>query len=136
MAKSMTKLKVEAMTPEVGAVVVGGHLDELADVGALDGGGDAGLALEAAHQIGLERGAGEQDLDGHVGPGSLPSRLAHGSPDLAHPAAPEQTRDSVAGQNVTRVDRHVTWIGRVPRMTGTLCGKSGEGGPSPGAGSW
>ncbi len=59
---------------EVGAVGGRAHLDELADVRALDGGGDAGLALEAADEIRLEGGARQQHLDGHVGAARRRSR--------------------------------------------------------------
>jgi hypothetical protein len=96
------------------------HLDELADVGALDGRGDLRLALEALHQIRLHRRAGEEHLDRHVPRAeraSLVERVgpvAGGGPDLAHPPATEQSSDSVARQYVTRVDRHVAWIGTVP----------------------
>ncbi len=80
-----------------------------------------------------------------VSSGSLDAR-----PNLAHAAAPEQARDTVAREDIARVDRHVSWIGRVPRLTRTGCGKCGanvgrsarQGSgnapkpPSPSGGSW
>ncbi len=76
---------------EVRAVVGRGDLDQLADVRALDRRGDARLALEAAHEVGLHRRAGEEDLDGDVATATTFSRgVAGGGPDLAHPPRPSR----------------------------------------------
>src|SRR5262249_50667130 len=82
------------------------HLDELADVRALDRRRDLRLALEALDEIGLHRGAREQHLDRDLARIRLPLR----SPHLAHAAAAEEARHAIACKHVARVDRHVTWI--------------------------
>src|SRR5262249_7040568 len=105
-------LAVEAFEHEqVRALVALGDLEELADVGALDGAGDLGFTLEAADEVWLHGRAGEEDLDGDLAFGLV----ADGGPDFAHPAPTQQARYSVACKNVARVDRHVTWIGTVPQ---------------------
>jgi hypothetical protein len=105
------RLPVQPLEHEqVRALVVRGHLEELAHVRALDRAGDLGLPLEAAHEIRLHRRAGEQDLDRHLAPGLV----ADGRPDLPHSTPAEQASHSVTCKNIARVDRHVTWIGTVP----------------------
>src|SRR5262249_42117069 len=71
-------------------------------------------------EIGLQRRAGEQHLDRDVARFARRIRrggrpFARRGPDLAHPSTAEQTRDAIARQNVTPVDRHRPWSGTVPR---------------------
>lgn len=65
--------------------VVGRHSDfeESTDVGALDGRGDCGFALETADEVWFDGGASEEDFDGDF----ATIRVAARSPHLSHAAA-------------------------------------------------
>ena len=85
-----------------------GHAVDRRDVGMVQRGEQAGLALEAREALGIGREARRQDLDRDV----APQRLVACAVDLTHPARPDQIADRVLTEPLSRGAWRVGWDGQ------------------------
>jgi len=113
------RLALEQLHHEVVDPVLGPHVVERANVGMVEAGDGAGLALEALPERGVGSEVGGKDLDRD---GALEPRVAR-AVDLAHPTRPQRREDLVGPEAGPRREGQ-DWL-RFLGVDGTTAGPEG-----------